>query len=86
MRVGTQGLFNPILENFRPVLPPYPTDCPWVSEDRISRVPRMTKMSRMTGMVEMTRITGMTWVNRMTGVTRLIELNYIKCDILGWLG
>ena len=46
----------------------------------------MTKMSRMTGMVEMTRISGMTWVNRMTGVTRLIELNYIKCDILGWLG
>ena len=33
VRVGTQGLFCPYLKTFGPAFSPYPTDCPWVSED-----------------------------------------------------
>ena len=26
----------PVLENFRPIFSPDPTDCPWVSEDELN--------------------------------------------------
>ena len=33
VKVGSQGLFLPVLENFCPAFSPDPTDRPWVSED-----------------------------------------------------
>ena len=44
VRIGTQVLFPPVLENIRPALSPDPTDCPWVPEDERLLVPRITRI------------------------------------------